>query len=984
MASNRIKGITIELDGDTKKLETSLSKVTASINKTQQALTDVEKLLKLDPTNTTLLTQKQELLAQAIEQTEDKLKKLEEAQDQVAEAFARGDIGKEQYQAFQREIEATRGQISKYQRELSDLQTEQERLSVNTSRLQKLLDATGKEVDDYADVLGSKLLSAIKSGTASSDQLKTAIEKIGRSATSGKADIKKLTDALDTVDDGQAIQSLIQDLNTSGDAAKNAADDIGQIAEVSKGQAMIQAAEALSGIGDKLREISEAALDAYNGIQTQVKKVNAYFGETGEAAEQSAETIQNVYASGVGDSLEGVADAVLAVKKNLGELDDTELENLAKQALTLEQLYGIDMNETLRGAKALMTQYGLTAQQAMDLIVAGTQNGLDKTNELGDNLAEYTGKFKQAGYSAEEYFQLLNNGLDNGAYNLDKVNDAINEVTNRLADGTIAEAIGGYSEQTQNLFVAWQNGEATQKQVIDSIVSDIANCTNQQQALNLATTAFGTMAEDGSLKFITALSSVGDTYRDVTGAAQELTDATITPAQEMQGNIRGVQQALAPLGEQLQKLANTILPPISTALQVVGKVFGILPEPIQNFVIVLGALISVFTALVPVIAAVAISVGALNVALLPIIGVIAAVAAAIAGIIAIIQNWGAISTWFGNLWSSICSGIGTMVENVKAWFSTLWTHLQSVWNGICNVVQVAVMLIGSILEAAWNIITLPFQLIWQNCGETITNVWNSITSTVSAGINAVWSVISSVLTAIQTFMSGVWDAISNKVSAAFNAISGVASSVWGAISNTISSIVGGIRDKVTSVFTTVSTTASNIFNGIKSTASTVWNGIKETIATPINAAVDVVKSALDKIKGFFDGLTLKFPDIKLPHFSITGKFSLSPPSVPKLSIDWYKEGAIMSGAQIFGMNGSTLLGGGEAGKEAILPLDGFYTRLESMFQSYFGGNVEQYLAVIAANSQKELYLDGDTLVGKTAGAMDKALGQIALRRTRSR
>ncbi len=99
------------------------------------------------------------------------------------------------------------------------------------------------------------------------------------------------------------------------------------------------------------------------------------------------------------------------------------------------------MNETLRGVNSLMEQYGLTAQEAMDYIVKGTQNGLDKTNELGDNLSEYAGKFAQAGYSAEEYFQLLNNGLDGGAYNLDKVNDAINEVTTRMVDGTIADSL---------------------------------------------------------------------------------------------------------------------------------------------------------------------------------------------------------------------------------------------------------------------------------------------------------------------------------------------------------------------------------------------------------------------------------------------------------------------------------------------------------------------------------------------------------------
>ena len=248
-------------------------------------------------------------------------------------------------------------------------------LSSNTERLNKLFAATGSSVDDYADVLGSRLVTAIRNGTASSDQLKTAVEKIGKVVTGGKADIMRLTATLDTVDDGQA------------------------------------------------------------------------------------------------------AEAIIIVKKNLGDLGDTDLTNLTKQALTLEELYGIDMNETLRGVNSLMKQYGLTAQEAMDYVVRGTQNGLDKTNELGDNLSEYAGKFEQAGYSTSEYFQLLQNGLQGGAYNLDKVN----EVTTRLADGTIGDSIDLYSQKTQSLFLAWQNGEATQKQVIDSIVADIGNCTSQQE-----------------------------------------------------------------------------------------------------------------------------------------------------------------------------------------------------------------------------------------------------------------------------------------------------------------------------------------------------------------------------------------------------------------------------------------------------------------------------------------------------------------------
>lgn len=984
---NRIKGITVEIGGDTTGLDKALRGVNSSITKTQSALNDVNKLLKLDPSNTVLVAQKQQLLSQAVSQTSDKLEALESAQEQVVAVFQRGDIGQDKYQAFQREVEETRGKLNQYKNDLSSLQTEQDRFSSNTARLEKLFSSTGTQVDDYADVLGSKLVSAIKNGTANSDQMKTAIEKIGKSATGGKADIRQLTDALDTVDDGEAIRNLIEELKQAGDAAQDTAEDMGQIAENTKGAALMQTADQLSAVGDKIQDIGTKAMDAYTETENAVTKVNAYFGKTGQAAEESANVIKSVYSDGVGESMDSVADAVLMVKKNLGDLSETDLTNLTQQAITLDELYGIDMNETLRGVNSLMQQYGLTAQEAMDYIVVGTQNGLDKTNELGDNLSEYAGKFSQAGYSASEYFQLLDNGLKNGAYNLDKVNDAINEVTTRLVDGTIGESIGSFSTKTQELFTSWQNGGATQKQVIDSIVADIGNCTNQQEALNLAALAFGTMAEDGNLKFITSLTSVGSTYDSVKGSAQGMFDATTTPMQQMESNTRKLQQALVPLGEKLAELANAILPPLVSVITTIGGWFERLPGPVQNFVIILGALLAAFTALTPVIAAISVAMGALNISMLPIIAVIAAVAAAIAGIIAIIQNWGAITQWFGELWNTICTGIGSMVDSLKAWFSNLWTHLQSVWEGICNVVQTAVMLLGSIIQGAIDIITLPFQMIWENCKGIVSSVWEGIKSVVSSAIHAVSSTISSVMDAIKNVISTVWNAISSKVSSVlnaikttvstiFNAVKSVVSSVWNGIKSVISSVVDGIKSKVSSVFNGVKSTVTSIFNGIKSTATSVWNGIKDAIIKPVEAAKNAVKGIIDKITGFFSGMKLELPKIKLPHFKISGKLSLSPPSVPHLSIDWYKEGGILTKPTVFGMNGSSLMAGGEAGKEAVLPLKGFYDQLEHILSSRMNtGKMEQYLAVIANNSSKGIYLEDGTLVGHLLPAIDSRLGQ---------
>ena len=863
--ASRIKGITVEIGGDTSGLEKSLSAVNNSIKKIQSQLRDVNNLLKLDPSNTILLAQKQELLQSAIGDTEKKLEALEQAQEDVTKAFERGDLGKDQYMAFQREVEETRGALNRYKADLSGLQSEQERLASNTERLNKLFAATGSSVEDYADVLGSRLVTAIRNGTASSDQLKTAVEKIGKAVTSGKADIKQLTDALDTVDDGRAVRNLINDLNDVCDAAQDAADDIGEIAQATKGAALMEAADQLSVVGDKIQDVGDKAVSVYAETEMAVSKVNAYFGETGEVAEASAEIVKNVYGSGVGQSMDAVAEAVIMVKKNLGDLGDTDLTNLTKQALTLEELYGIDMNETLRGVNSLMKQYGLTAQEAMDYIVRGTQNGLDKTNELGDNLSEYAGKFEQAGYSASEYFQLLQNGLQGGAYNLDKVNDAINEVTTRLADGTIGDSIDLYSQKTQSLFLAWQNGEATQKQVIDSIVADIGNCTSQQEALNMAAKAFGTMAEDGNLKFITSLTSVGETYDNVAGSAENLFSQTQTPMQEMEANTRKLQQALVPLGEKIVELANVVLPPLVAIITAVSEVFGMLPEPVQNFVVILGALLVAFTALTPVIAALAVSFGALNISLLPVIGIIAGVAAAIAGIIAIVKNWGAITEWFGNLWQSVFQKlmelwnglVAFFTETIPAafqtfigffsaipdWWSGLWSQVSAfftnTWNAILQnpIVQLVVTTITS---------------LWENAKNTLQGIWSGICDIAAGAWELLKNVILAPVLLLIDLVTGNFSQLASDAANIWNNIRNAASQIWLGIRQVVTSAASGLKQGVETVLSALSQFAAQIWSAMKQTASSVWNGIKITV---VNIASTLREAAVTAFQRMVSGIS---------------------------------------------------------------------------------------------------------------------------------
>lgn len=605
-------------------------------------------------------------------------------------------------------------------------------------------------------------------------------------------------------------------------ASKQAADGLEETNKKLDAGNMMDAAEVLSGVGDKIIEAGQKSYDAFADLEGTINRVNAYFGLTGDSAEQMGAVVENVFKTGVTDSLQEVGDAVIYVNNNLKDLDPSQLETITTQAITMENVFGSDMSETLRGVNALMVNFGLDAQTAMDYIVTGSQNGLDKTQELGDNLSEYSGKFSQAGYSAQEYFQLLQNGLEGGAYNLDKVNDSINEVTTRLSDGTIADAIGQFSTETQNTFKAWQEGGATQKDVINSIVSDIANCTNQQEQLTMASTAFGTMGEDANMGVVTSLTTLGDAYNNVSGAAQQMGEDTTTPMQKLQGAINELLVALAPLGEKLANLATEILPPFIDFITKLIDGFLNLPGPVQTFIGVLAGIVALLTTLAPIITAIVTVVGTFGSAVLgPLIGVIAGVAAAITTIIVVIQNWGSITEWIGGVW-----------ETIKTKLSEIWNSIKDTASNVFNSIK-------EFFANIWNAITTTISNAVEKAKMTVTAVWNAIKFT-----------ISSILSNIKQTFSNIWNSIKDTVSNIVTSIKEKAVSIF-------NSMVSGIKNSVSKVYTAVKSGFDKAINFIKSLPSKAiqWgkdfiNGLKNGIMAGVNKIVDAVKNVANKIRSF--------------------------------------------------------------------------------------------------------------------------------------
>lgn len=407
-------------------------------------------------------------------------------------------------------INKTKASLEKYGRMLSQLDSEADQAANGANEMRSAyeeLDSTISKQESSLQGLKTRYASVVLEQGKTSAEAQQLAGEISQLSSELAENKNKMSNAANAADD----------LDNSLERAGNEAEDSSDGFTVLKGALADLAADGIRSAISSLKDFATESDQDYNKFQAQT-------GASAKQMQAFKKEMNELYDNNYGESLQDVGDKMAYVKQVTKETDPSKIKELTENAITLEDTFGSDFNETIRGVSNLMTHFGIDSTTAFDLFAKGSQEGLDYTDELGDNISEYGGNFKQAGYSAQEYFQLLANGTQNGAYNLDKVNDSINEVKNRLGDGTIGKNIGMFSKDTQTAFKNWESGKGTMKDVIESIVADINNCTNEQDALNMAATAFGTMGEDANLKVVKSLTSTGNTFNDVKGKMEEIKD----------------------------------------------------------------------------------------------------------------------------------------------------------------------------------------------------------------------------------------------------------------------------------------------------------------------------------------------------------------------------------------------------------------------------------------------------------------------------
>ena len=656
----------------------------------------------------------------------------------------------------------------------------------------------------------------------------------------------------------------------------------------------------------------KAGVNQATELDDAMAKFQAQTGASSGEMNKFKDIARDVWSNNFGENVSDVADMMGRVKQQMQGISDVDLKNVTEDLITLRDVYGMDENETLRGAKQLMEQFGISSKEAFDLMAKGAQNGLDYSGELGDNIAEYAGKFAQAGYSAKEYFQAMTNGVKGGSYNLDKMQDAVNEITTRMSDGTIEGALDSFNDKTKEVFKAYKEGGATQKDVQDAIVQDIKETTNQQEALNKASIAFGTMGEDFNLKFITSLSSVGDEYNNVAGTMDKVKAiANGGLKNALSGLGRAFLDSFTPIGELITPILSGIIVLITLAIQgiqqgfakvgeVISSVFGSIDTSgITNIVNqvskvlkpafdeVKKAIEQMKVALEPIAKEILRKIGnaiqnivnqaqkILSVVGPPILAIIKMVISNIVGLIPVI--------------TSILSIVGSVVSGIISFISMVISYIGSAISTILSIVMPIVQIIASIISNIWSLIV-----------TIATNIWSKISEVVSAIIQFVsglFQSISSVFENIWNVIKGVFDNVGNIVQ---NVIDIIDSSFAG-VKDTISNVFDDVWSKIRIVMDKVGNKVSNVLHGIQN----AWSGLKGFVGGVFNGIEGAVSSLVGSVKGMVNGVIGGINGAisiinKIPGVSI-GK-------IPKL-----ERGGVLKRGQIGLLEGN--------GAEAVVPLE---------------------------------------------------------------
>ena len=876
MATSRIKGITIEIDGDTTKLGKALGKLNKEIKNSQSTLKDIDKLLKLDPGNTDLLQQKYRVLGTSVDDTKQKLQSLKEAQEKIDRAIAGGkEVNQDQYDALQREIIETT-------EKLKQLETEYRNFGTISSQQIAVAGEKMKDLGDKVSSAGEKVMPA-----------SVAVMGIGAAAVKTTADFDSSMSNVKAISGatGESFDALRDKAIEMGGktvfSASESADAMSYMAMAGwKTQDMLDGIDGIMNLaaasGEDLATTSDIVTDALTA-----------FGLSAESSSRLADILAaassnaNTNVAMMGESFQYAAPLMGSMNYSA---EDT--------ALAL----GLMANS---GIKASMA--GTSLRSIITRIAKPTKESATAMENLGLSISDSEGNM----YSFREIMQQIRDGFGDLKISQDEYKTKVEELDAALADGTMTEE--EYNEEMEKFAEAAFGAEGAM----------IA-----QNAAMLA----GKQGMSGLLAIVSAsdedFNKLADAIDNSEGSAKQMAD---TMVDNLGGDIKILKSTLETLAISIGDLLMPTIRDIVGHVQNFVNWLNGLDEGTKNVIVKVGLFVAALGPLLIIVGKVMSGIGSIMTMAPKIAGALGTLKGGFGGLSGLLGGLkgglGALGGALGSLAGPIAIIIA-VVAALAAAFLYLWntneefrTNMTNTWNEIVETCSPLLEELKTALNDLWQNVLKPFV---DFVGQMIAPVFQIVFQLIGEQLSAFLTVLTGVIEFITGIFTGDWEK-------AWGGIEKIFSGIWQGIQSVASAAMNLIKSIVTSALTAV----KSIFQMNLNMALSIVNGILEKIINKFNNTMDKAKSVVTKgieiIRKAFN-FQWKLPELKLPHFTISGSFSLNPPSAPSFGIEWYKkamnDGMILTSPTIFGAAGGNLLGGGEAGPEAVVGVDSLRTMVK--------------------------------------------------------
>lgn len=466
--------------------------------------------------------------------------------------------------------------------------------------------STKKAAEQMESDITDSMEHAAKETKTSTGKITDAMEDVETGAVSaGKAVEKIDADPLDTL--GEQSVETGESLQQVADSAESASGQINQVADSSsKATGMMgKLSSAASGIGKGLGTVASAgaavasavggaavatgafAVNSAVDMDKAVNSLRASIDATDKGAEHYRGVMKEIYADNYGEDFQDIADAISLINRNIGDISGDQLKDLSESAFVLRDTFQYDITESTRAAKAMMNNFGISGEEAMDMIALGAQNGLDYSGEMIDSINEYSVQFAKLGFTAEDMFQIMQEGAWTGAWNLDKVGDAIKEFSIRAIDGSesTAEGFTSLGLNADKMAKKFGQGGESAKKAFQETLTALSGIEDPLKQNTIGVQLFGTMWEDLGPDVVTQLNNIGDNADWAAGKMDELKKVKYDDLGSMfEGLKRSVEMLVLPLGEELIPLLSDLiqdaLPVIEDVLPDVIDLFGEFLEPV--------------------------------------------------------------------------------------------------------------------------------------------------------------------------------------------------------------------------------------------------------------------------------------------------------------------------------------------------------------------------------------------------------------------